>query len=324
MPIFTKNYPDSQGTKHTGKKVKHGAQGATERSKFVDLEHKLLPPRIPTWSDALANVDRSRPAAPHEEGFRYWTPEPAALVNVTEGRQLRYLNNWLRVRAAWFWVIERAEVNWRLLSMQNWRDLLGYDAQRAKELNRNTRRGEEKRVAFRYFAAVFGADNVLLDAEDVDWFGRKVVEFDEKTMREVTWELFDVGFRVELRHLDRILVPPPVIMDFESRRVFEVDRERMIEAVFDGRAFVSDTLPTANTGLAAEDIRDRASCLEGLRRLVLRWPDIPKTVRDYEMLTETTPIDTLERAERELSLLYCQTFYECSGRPPILPRRFPM
>ena len=316
---------DSQRPKSSGRKVQHGAQGASERPKFVDLEHTLLPPRIPVWSEALINVDRSQPAPPHEEGFRYWVPEPAALVNVTQERAVRYITNWLRVRTAWFWVIERAQPDWRILSMKNWRDLLNYNATTAKDLQKTTRRASEQRVAFQYFAAVFGHDNILQEAANVEWFGEPVVDLGEQTIKEVMWEVCDVGFRVELRHLDRILVPPPVIMnDWESRRRFEVDRERIIEAVFDGRAFVSDTLPTSNAGLAAQDIRERAPSLDGLRRLVMRWPHVPQTIRDYPMLTETTPIDDLERAEREMSCYYCQTFFEHSGRAPILPRRFPL
>ena len=304
--------------------MKHGAQSATERNKFEDLEHTFLPPRIPAWSQALASVDRSRPAPPHEEGFRYWVPEPAALVNVTAERISRYVMNWLRIRTAWFWVIERAQTNWRLLSMKNWRDLLNYDAETAKNLSKGTRRANEKRVAFEYFAAVFGKDNVLQEIGEVEWCGKPVVEYGEQTVKEVTWEISDVGFRVELRHLDRLLVPPPVVMhDFESRRMFEADRERIIESVFDGRPFVSDTLPTANTGLAADDIRDRAASLDGLRRLILRWPNVPSTIDD-SILTETTPVDVLERAERELTSFYCQTFFELSGRPPTVPRRFPL
>ena len=183
---------------------------------------------------------------------------------------------------------------------------------------------EQKRLVARYFSAVFGEENVLTTEGNPEWYGRKVPAVEPQVVKEVTWELCEVGFRVELRHLDRFLVWVPVSASLEQRTSFELNRERMLEEVFDGRPLVSDALPTTNTGLAADNIQDRAASLNGLRRLMQRWPEVPSTIRDCPMLGASTAVETLRRAESELSRYYCQTFWELAGCPPILPRRLPL
>ena len=315
---------DSMPTQRSGKKVKHGAQGSGERQKFIDLEHELLPPRIDAWTLALSSVDRSRPAPDTKNIWKYWVPEPAMLITSTkEDRRERYVRNWLRARDPWYWLISRAG-HFCPPTLQGWRDYLNFNVKTVHDLGKNGQQAEQKRQVFRYFYAAFGESNILNSDGDVHWRGRKIDTLDVKTIQEITWEVHEVGFRVELRELDRELVPVALSLSHTARQDAETHRERMLNRVFLGRPLVSDTLPTANVGLADHDIRARAESLDALRQVLVRWPGAPKVVLDCQVLTSLSPPETLQLAEVEMCRFYCQMFWETAGRAPIVPRRFPM
>ena len=157
-----------------------------------------------------------------------------------------------------------------------------------------------------------------------EWFGTGIQNLRPKTVQQIAWEVHHIGFRLELRHLDRTLVRMPLSVDRETWRAAEERRDKLLQEVFAGRPLTSDTLSAANTGLEAEDIRDRAASLDALRRLVLRWPEVPNAVRDCPALTSATPGAALLQAERDLTQYYCQMFWEHGGRAPIVPRRLPL
>ena len=276
-----------KGPGKNGQQAKYVAQPESERNKFVDLDHQLLPPRIDAWSSALAGVDRSRPAPGRDDSWRYWVPDPAVLVTPgKDDRLVRYIRNWLRIRIPWYWIVERADKRLRPMNLKVWRELLNFDHHTVHDLTQNTFAAERKRRVYQHFTAVFGEDNLLYSDSDVEWFGAIVRVLEPKTVQQVAWEVCHIGFRIELRHLDRTLVREPLpSIDCEICRDLEEHRDRLLQEVFAGRPLTSDTLPTVNTGLEAEDVRDHAASLDALRRLVLRWPEVPNAVRDCPTLT---------------------------------------
>lgn len=159
--------------------------------------------------------------------------------------------------------------------------------------------------------------HTLITLQDLE--SRTPRESITKAIREIAWELSELAFRVELYELDRFMCPA-------SRGELDVpenDRRKLLERVFPDCHFVLPlTPPRHHQGLFAPDVRDRAWSLEGLRRLIIRWPSHPRAF-DKIVFTPTSPDDELLAFEREAAALYCQQFYEWLGRAPVVPRSPP-
>ena len=74
-------------------------------------------------------------------------------------------------------------------------------------------------------------------------------------------------------------------------------------------------------GLAAAQLMDRVDSLEGLRRLVLRWPNLPDALRSSGDL-HGLEAHALARFEEHLVRFYVEQFYRVAGRAPSVPYRF--
>lgn len=139
------------------------------------------------------------------------------------------------------------------------------------------------------------------------------------TIRWITWELHEVAFRHELGELDKYLSPVSA-KDVEALH----QRRALTVAMFAGDLVADeDSLPVGTAGLGCTDPVRRAPYLEALRCLLVRWPGVPPDlVTSLPFTALTSPIRFTE-IEGKLTCFYCQSFYECCGRPPILPRCIP-
>ena len=143
------------------------------------------------------------------------------------------------------------------------------------------------------------------------------------TVREIAWELSEVGFRVDLYELDRQLVPDAAEPRHGSPDDLINRRRRMVDVTLDGHFLYPKLPPSSRSGLWVEDISDRADALEAFRRLLIRWPRHPPSFDNVGPLTRQTPISVLRDFEQQAVEYYCQTFYEKLGRAPVVPRVLP-
>lgn len=302
----------------------------TERSKFQDLQHPFMPPGIPAFQSALAEVDQTQPAPFREHRWKYAAPEPALLITAENPERVwRYLGNWLRIRQPLLWILDQDSSSMQKrgvgpLNPSEWREFLNFSAIGLKEsTTKQTHHAIRRRKVFEMFQLAFGADNVLDDSAEVQWLGQPLLsstEVSQELMQQVLCELSAVGFRYELTELDRYLVPT----SSEPYELREAMRRRMIQKVFPSkRSFLLEALPAKNEGLAALDIRDRAESLEALRLIISRWPCVPTHVKSSVPLTGAIPVIALEQMEREVFKCYVQAFWGAAGRAAVLPRRFP-
>lgn len=288
-----------------------------------------MPPCIPVWRDALARVNRAAPAPEGADVWPYWFPEPALVASPTkDDRLLRHFVNWHRARSPWIYVVTHHSMTddvIRPLTPAQWREYLNTgDKSREDAKTKNTKKSEQKRQIAAIFSRIFGEGNVVEGQVPGDWFGRAVnlIECkDSLIMAEMLWELSEMGFRHELRELDRYLVP------FVAKQpdVGESQRRLMVNNVFPpSRPFHMKELPTKVDGLAASNLADRVRYLDALRQIVCRWPNVPPSIQSSPSLLDLSSAPFLEKIEREMAQFYCQTFYEVSGRAAVLPRKFPL
>ena len=165
---------------------------------------------------------------------------------------------------------------------------------------------------------VFGAHNLDTDSLQPAWFSRVIAQVDDPLCREVAWELSELGFMIELLMLDARFYD---IRNSDPQQ--SAHRALCIsQAVPAAKGLHVASLPTAGIGLSSIQLSGRGSALEGLRQLMLSWPDVPPSLRSYKPL-ELAEEPLLKRAKAEIANFYVHTFIQQAGRPPILPRQPP-
>ena len=292
--------------------------------KFEDRHSAFMPPCNSAWQDALKKVDRTRLAPAPKDCWEFWAPEPALFSNAANvERTHRYAWAWMRCRPAWYWMLDNKVLASRGLkppSLADWKHYLNLGLHPEDAERGDTPTAERKRVVVEYFHSVFDKEN-LLDKEEC-WWGGRPFDGNEQQMREMIWELSDVGFRLELVELDRALIPPP--SDPIDRAEFEDERAKVLQQVFGTRPVLSRVYKFSVEGFSSSTVSDRVGSLEGLRRVMVRWPNVPDTVSSLPPLDTSTPLATVFTVERELCQFYCQRFWECAGRAATIPRLWPL
>ena len=312
------------------------------RDRVEEKIHSLLPRRVTVWQMALEQVDFSRPAPGDQGRMGLWLPEAEFVVGPAQPWRLyAYLGNWIRARCA-FWRLLSKMQRFEPPRASSWRIFIGRlpenpdeenEARTAVErkqrsVHQRAKRQQEREDACGYFAALLKQEvrprEPLL--EEVTWRGCKLTQADiaggelppaiRRAVREMAWELSETAFRVELYELDRHLVPAAR----ECYQDYEWQRRRLVTAVFPDHHFAIPALPASSRGgLSATDLRGRAECLEGLRRVLVRWPRAPRMFSRVR-IDCNTPRDDLRAFEWEAASFYCQQFYESFGRPAVVPR----
>ena len=114
-------------------------------------------------------------------------------------------------------------------------------------------------------------------------------------VKEVLWELSELNFRYELSALD----------------VRQTGRERLteiLEAVGnEPDSIFQVSVGKVDMGLVSTDLETRSKRLRSLHELMRDWKD-------------RVEVPAADHLESTVASLYCQTFFDTFGRPPILPR----
>ena len=268
----------------------------------------------------MTRVDLTQPAKPQDQIWGYWIPEPGLLLRPkTTDRLHRYLFNWLRMRPAWLYILRLREARVSIIPTQWWRDFLYGDTGRTSgpATTFNAKRMSQMREVF---ALAF--EDVDYDPNNhspVMWFDHRMAELDVALCPLIVWEVCELGFRFELLALDRLLVP------CREGNSGDEEREDLLAAVFhNANLFVVSALPTEGIGLAAVLPRQRAPYLQAFARVMAHWPKCPPSFYDTEdPITIAMTDDMILRREEELVTFYVCTFFEQSGRAPIVPTQVP-
>ena len=169
------------------------------------------------------------------------------------------------------------------------------------------------------FDGVFRENDIHADSHSpVAWFQHRINAVTPDIAPLIIWEMFELGFRYELLALDRCLVPDTADQFAEARR------EDLLSAVFpNGGIYAVETLPSEGSGVCAPLIDRRIPALEAFRRVTVRWPRCPPRIQNSQL---TIDMDRHQASiiEEDIALFYVTTFFEYSGRAPLVPHEFPL
>ncbi|KAJ3488155.1 hypothetical protein NLI96_g3039 [Meripilus lineatus] len=308
----------SQGKRHS--QATPAQLAVSRRDKFVEEHHPLFPPRIPVWTECLAQVNRQEKVLGQ---IGYFVPEPALLVGPSdESRQLRYITNWLRAKDPWFHLVTHSVFKQEPIHQQWWRNYLNH-LYLNEPVNVSTHSGQEKAEVFALFRALSPEDNVELSRGDVQFYGQPFTSLQQVRMcQEILWEVYEMGFRLELLELDRRIRPSPSTL--YARQGFEYERLDRISSIFGGGGNIRlEALPATNCGLASENPVDRVPALECFRQILVQWPGVPSPLVQGRF-TRQMSHQSIEALERVAIQFYLQQFFVHSSRAAIVPHRYPM
>lgn len=314
MPYLANAYASDPKTK-PGKPHPSQVRG---RDKFAEFAHHWMPAAIPAWKRAMQIVDRTQKARPADEIWGYWIPEPAILVSPNDMAKVeRYILNWLRVRTGWLYLLQVPGSKATRVGTQAWRQFLNGVPEESNEQTRTGRRYSEIQ---QIFGDIFiEADFAAREKGPIDWLGYSVSQLTGDLPPKIIWEVFELGFRYELLAVERFLRPQ------------HTPRDRALQEDFVGELFPEGVvhtvpfLPSPDTsGLFAGVPHCRIKALNAFKAILHRWPGCPTTVTQRELLRVSDAPSIIEEVEFSLASFYVNTFFQLSGRAPIVPHIFPM
>ena len=288
------------------------------RNKFEPYKHEFMPDPVQVWADAMASIDLSRPARPGNEIWGRFVPEPSLILGPqTVEKRRRFMLSWLRIRAAWIYLLDTNTARVTSRSSQWWRDILvGPEAMNTQNSTLGSRRWASIKDQFGH---LFREEEWNERGGYVDWHEHVFDgQIKQKYVPTILWELTELAFCQELLGLDRVLVPR------RNDPGYEVKCDELLARVFpDKNVHGPAQLPSGPEGLADPMIVRCTSCLEGLRRVILRWP-LPGRTPPSKEITIATPITEFLNVEQELASIYVNTFFAYAGRAPSIPHVCPI
>ncbi|THH18988.1 hypothetical protein EUX98_g8858 [Antrodiella citrinella] len=275
------------------------------RNKFEDPKHDFMPESIPAWQKGLSEVNRGRGSP--GKAWPYWTPEPALLLPDKAERCARYLENWIRARDGWLYVQANPQVtDTPAFVPQEWREFLNHNSKTATELEGEGEARRRKQAVLAVVDRICGLER--MSAAPLLWFGQPFVA-GLPMAKEVIWELFETGFRIELHQLHLLLRRKPHFEDPTAEMAWETLDQGLLSSVFpDDQLLRLQALPSARSGLGADGVRARAKSLDALRRVMRTWEGAPKELMDAPSLVQHPSDQYLQRLESIMAGWYAQAF----------------
>ena len=283
---------------------------------FDCTPNDMLANPIPPWANALRRVDRSRPA-PTTNTWRHWVPKPPLLVGRSNlDRAHSYVAHWLELRDIWFGTLQKTKDTSTLtFTSKEWSDLVDIGLpDDLSPLQKGTHTGTRRLNVLHQYLLLTKRDNNDDVRAGGPWEGKNKANMDEVTAMQVTWEVAEVGFRLELQALDRHLVHDNVAVD------------RLLSQVFADRPLIPPLPSTTEPpfeGLSALTVAGRRRSLEALRQLLVRWPGADASITPLPLDSERMPDVEVLAHEEAICRFYTQTFWEVCGRAATIPRQFP-
>ncbi|KAG1882378.1 hypothetical protein F4604DRAFT_1577378 [Suillus subluteus] len=291
------------------------------RDKWKDPESPYFPPSKLHWDDALKRCikDSSRVRTPYliDQGYRF--PEPGLLVGPKLPERLQgYIATWLACRPLWIGRVDHNPPH-NYPSPQLWCDFLGSGISAQSQAAAPKGKGPEKKV-LTVAEKRKGMMKDLFGDDMVDSHGKECLAHPPQLLaQKITWELFELGFRYELRDLDRHLAKGRWAED-------PVGREQLLHAIFPGEAGLvmwSEPFPTDNYGMWNNTLIGVLPYLESFRQLLCSWDDVPPLLTSPLIQENFTDTKWWEVA-RTATAFYVQTFFDHFGRPPVVPHSLPL
>ncbi|KAG1720988.1 hypothetical protein EDB19DRAFT_1917590 [Suillus lakei] len=316
----------------------HIQSGESIRDKWKDPESPYFLPSKLHWDDALKRCikDSSCVRTPYliDRGYRF--PEPGLLVGPKLPECLQgYIATWLACCPLWIGQVDHNPPH-NYLSPQLWHDFLGSRISAQSQATAPKGPGPKKKVLTvvekrkGMMKDLFGDDMVdshrdLFAPEGMVKFRGEQVPVaslahpPQLLAQKITWELFELGFRYELRDLDRHLDKGCWAEDL-------VGREQLLHAIFPGKAGLvmwSEPFPTDNYGMWNNTLIGVLPYLESFRQLLCSWDDVPPLLT-LPLIQENFTDTKWWEVACAATAFYVQMFFDHFGRPPVVPHSLPL
>ncbi|KAI0083266.1 hypothetical protein BDY19DRAFT_998708 [Irpex rosettiformis] len=286
----------------------------TVSQKFNDPPNPCIPPLLNGWLPALQ--DGVSELQPTRSSWSLWVPEPHLVTGSPSLlRRQRFVLNWLKIREAWWQLVRNPNTRTSMMSRWWWAYLDdGFDNSAAVHGSHESARQKAIEVLTKTFSGT------QFDPADLrpTWFGQPVATVDGALCRQISWEISEMGFRLELMLLDLALLR----IDRPSHAA-AAERDQWLSQIFPGgNPLLIISFPATDAGLSSPILLERGKSLEGLRRLMLAWPDCPEPLKASQPLSHVSK-SVLASLEPMLKSFYVRSFVKVANRPPILPRQRP-
>ncbi|KAG1846463.1 hypothetical protein F4604DRAFT_1595019 [Suillus subluteus] len=294
------------------------------RDKWSDIDHPYMPPMNSFFKIALedANKDFLRIKHPRDKmDDGYSLPDPGLFVNVLSPQSLvKYLANWLACRPTWIEHVydERPRP---LPRAQNWRDfLISQHAQEPSNMQTSGKTSKSKAAT----ALLFQKEVPVLQAlwvgpTNVHWRGKDIAisTLDNPPAdlaRQIVYEICEQSFRYELLDLDEHL-GCDAHKDKEARK----ERAELLRSIFPSKLLKvwNRDLPQQNDGLNAPSFDAALPYFESFRKVLSAWEHFPESLK--QPFDATGREHDIWKGMKECCLFYVQSYFDNTGRPPIIP-----
>jgi hypothetical protein len=294
------------------------------RDKWSDIDHPFMPPMNSFFKIALEEAKKEflrikHPRYKMDDG--YSLPDPGLFVNVLSPQSLvKYLANWLTCRPSWIEHVydERPRP---LPRAQSWRDfLISQHAQDPSNMQTSGKTSKSKAATALLFQKEVPVLRALWAAPtNVHWRGKDIAisTLDNPPTdlaRQIVYEICEQSFRYELLDLDEHL-------GREARKDKEARKERMelLRSIFPSKSLKvwNRDLPQENDGLNAPSFAAALPYFESFHKVLSTWEHFPESLKQ--------PFDATGREHniwmgmKECCLFYVQSYFDNTGRPPIVP-----
>ncbi|KAG1868541.1 hypothetical protein F4604DRAFT_1682189 [Suillus subluteus] len=295
----------------------HQNKAASGHDKWSNIDHPYMPPMNSFFKIALEEANKEflhikHPRDQMDDG--YSLPDPGLFINILSPQSLmKYLANWL----------ERVYVESPrpLPRAQNWRDvLISQHAQGPSNTQMSSKTGRSKAAT----ATLFPKEVTALRAL---WAGPTKVHWRRKDIAistldnppadlvcQIVYKICEQSFQYELLDLDEHLW-------HDARKDKEARKERMklLHSIF-----LSKLLRVWNRDFSQENDRLNAPSFnaalpyfESFHKVLSTWEHFPKSLD--QPLDATRHEHDIWKGMKECCLFYVQSYFDNTGRPPIVP-----
>lgn len=312
---------------------------------FVELDGLNQPYAIAEWGQALARVDRTRPADEKSAPTHLYSfPPPKNLIASLASRSTKLYESWLHIRHHWIGQVSSSAPGREIaIKGQTWRDILkfglggpepevpktGVMLAIQKEMGRyDLKVSDDGRVLTFKNGERVGANpsggNGIPTVNTVSWKDRAYDFVHDgipaEVQREVLWELHELNFRFDLIKLDQCLT----LDGSDDAQPMLQRQDRLLKCwgtpSHDFYAPSHIIWPSRNKWLAADKVEDRLSAIRYLHDLCKSWTQFPMPA-DMGRIDRSLTFDEANKLEVDLYAAIQQTFYDLFGRPMVSPRR---
>lgn len=294
---------------------------------FRQSYHRFLPSPVPSWVKALESTEENFSICKVDAVGGYFVPRPEIFVSgENDEKRGLFVRSWLRLRPIVLSMYEGPDIVpvWKRLTIghQAWRTWLlegRLDTEPARA-DPNTATGKKEgrfrdEIAAKVAELRAGDPDIGIISSSVapKWHDEVIDNLPNhiEACREILWDVGEVGFRLDLMHLDG------EISDLGATP----EHHRLLQGCFRSgdRMLPSVDLGMANTGLAELDWMTRAPFVWSLKKLMTAWTGDKPSWVGASCPEEGYSKEEFLQLELRVAQHYIQTFFINFRRPPVLP-----